>query len=50
MKNDRLTLLELLGIIILLAVLAIITTPIIVNVLEEAKLTAFIGSIYGILD
>ena len=44
MKNKKgFTLIELLAIIVILAIIAVITTPIILNIIENAKKGAFIS-------
>ena len=44
------TLIELLAVIIILAVIALIATPVVLNVVEEAKVKADRNSVYGLLD
>ena len=44
------TLIELLAVIIILAIIALITTPIILNVVSDARLSSFKDSIYGVID
>ena len=54
MKNKKkkigFTLIELLAVIIVLAIIALITTPIIFNVIENAKLKSLENSCYGVID
>ena len=44
------TLLELLGVIILLAVISLIATPVVLNVVEDAKISADKSTVYALLD
>jgi len=51
MKNKKgFTLIELLAVIIILAVIALIATPVVLNVVENAKKEANKNSVYGLLD
>ena len=51
MKNKKgFTLIELLAVIIILAVIALIATPIVLNVIENARKSANKDSAYGLLD
>ena len=50
MKKKAFTLIELLAVIIILAVIALIATPVVLNVIENAKEEAFKDSIYGAID
>ena len=52
MKNKKIgfTLIELLAVIIVLAIIALIATPIIFNVIENAKLKSLENSCYGVID
>lgn len=49
MKEKGFTLIELLAVIVILAVIALIATPIIMNVINDAKKGAFKDSAYGII-
>ena len=49
-KNKGFTLIELLAVIIILAVIALIATPIVLNVIENARISANKDSVYGLLD
>lgn len=44
------TLIELLAVIVILAIIALITTPMIMNTIEEARKQAFLDSAYGIIE
>lgn len=44
------TLIELLAVIIILAVIALIATPVVLNVVDNAKKQAAVNSAYGIID
>lgn len=48
-KQNGFTLIELLAVIVILAVIALIATPVIMGVIDEAKMGAFKDSIYGII-
>ena len=53
MKNKKkkgFTLIELLAVIIVLSIIALITTPIIFNVIENAKIKSIEKSCYGVID
>ena len=50
MKRKGFTLVELLAVIVILSVIALITTPMILNIIEEARKKASIESVNGILD
>ena len=54
MKNKKrkigFTLIELLAVIIVLAIIALIATPIIFNVIENAKIKSLENSCYGVID
>ncbi len=52
MKNKKIgfTLIELLAVIIVLAIIALIATPIIFNVIENAKIKSLENSCYGVID
>ena len=50
MKKKGFTLIELLAVIIILAVIALIATPIVLNVIDNAKRSANKDSAYGLLD
>ena len=50
MKRKGFTLVELLGVIVVLAVIAIITTPVILGVIEKSKKESYRNSIYGIIE
>lgn len=49
-KNKAFTLIELLAVIVILAVIALIATPIVLNIIEKAKKSAFLDSAYGMLE
>ena len=44
------TLIELLAVIVILAIIALISTPLILNVIEDAKKGAFKNTAYGIIE
>ena len=50
MKRKGFTLIELLAVIIVLAIIALIATPIIFNVIENAKIKSLENSCYGVID
>ncbi len=50
MKKNGFTLIELLAVIIVLAIIALIATPIIFNVIENAKIKSMENSAYGLID
>lgn len=50
MKNKGFTLIELLAVIVILAVIALIATPIILNVIEQSRMGSFKNSAYGLID
>ena len=53
MKNKKkkgFTLIELLAVIVVLSIIALITTPIIFNVIENAKIKSLENSCYGVID
>ena len=50
MKRKGFTLIELLAVIVILSVIALITTPMILNIIEETRKKASIESVNGILD
>ncbi|MDD3392896.1 MAG: BspA family leucine-rich repeat surface protein [Bacilli bacterium] len=49
-KNNGFTLIELLAVIVILAVIALIATPLIMNVIKNAKKGAFLDSSYAIVS
>ena len=49
-KRNGFTLVELLAVIIVLAIIALIATPIIFNVIENAKIKSLENSNYGVID
>ena len=49
-KKNGFTLIELLAVIIVLAIIALIATPIIFNVIENAKIKSLENSCYGVID
>ena len=49
-KRKEFTLIELLAVIIVLAIIALIATPIIFNVIENAKIKSLENSCYGVID
>ena len=49
-NNKAFTLIELLAVIVILAIVALIITPVISNVIESARLASLRSSAYGILD
>ena len=50
MNKKGFTLIELLAIIVILAVIAVITVPIILGIIDEAKVKSAKDSVYGIVD
>ena len=50
MKNKGFTLVELLAVIVILAVISLITVPMILGVIETAKKSAAVESVNGLLD
>ena len=50
MNKKGFTLIELLAVIIILAVIALIATPIVLNVVEQAREKAAVNSAYGVID
>ncbi len=50
MRKKGFTLIELLAVIVILAIIALITTPTILGVIETAKKGVFRDSIYGLMD
>lgn len=50
MKKNGFTLIELLAVIVILAIIALISVPLILNVIDEAKMGAFKSSAYGIIE
>ena len=49
-KKNGFTVIELLAVIIVLAIIALIATPIIFNVIENAKIKSLENSCYGVID
>lgn len=50
MKQKGFTLIELLAVIVILAIIALIATPLILNLIEDAKKGAFQTSVYNAID
>lgn len=50
MNKKGFTLIELLAVIIILAVIALIATPVVLNVVENARREAKVNSAYGVVD
>ena len=50
MKRKGFTLIELLAVVVILAIIAIITTPMILGVVERAKKGVFKDNVYGIIE
>ena len=50
MKKKGFTLIELLAVIVILAIIALIATPIILKVIEDAKKSAAVDSAYGYIE
>ena len=50
MNNKGFTLIELLAVIVILAIIALISTPIIIGVIENARNKAAVNSAYGVID
>ena len=50
MKKNGFTLVELLAVIVVLAIIALIATPIVLNVIEKSKKNAAIDSAYGYIE
>ena len=50
MKNKAFTLVELLGVIVVLAILALITIPIISNVINDVRIKSLENSAYGLIE
>ena len=50
MKNKGFTLIELLAVIVILAIIALIATPIILNMINNAKKSAAVDSAYGYIE
>ena len=50
MKNKAFTLVELLGVMVVLAILALITIPIISNVISDVRIKALRSSAYGLIE
>lgn len=48
--NKGFTLIELLAVIVILAVISLIATPIVLGIIEESKKQAFIDTAYGLID
>ena len=44
------TLIELLAVIVILAIISLIATPIIINVVENSRMKAFENSVYGVIE
>lgn len=44
------TLIELLAVIIILAIIALIATPVVLKVVDNAKISAFKNTAYGLVD
>ncbi|MEG2321983.1 MAG: prepilin-type N-terminal cleavage/methylation domain-containing protein, partial [Bacilli bacterium] len=49
-NSNAFTLIELLAVIIILAVIALIATPVVLNVVDKAKIKSNMNSVYGIAD
>ena len=50
MNKKGFTLIELLAVIIILAVIALIATPVVLNVVDNARKEAKVNSAYGVVD
>ncbi len=50
MKNKGFTLIELLAVIVILAIIALITTPVVLNVIQTSREKAFIDTAYSIVS
>lgn len=50
MKRNGFTLIELLAVIVILAVIALIATPIVLNIIEKARASARVSSANGVLE
>jgi prepilin-type N-terminal cleavage/methylation domain-containing protein len=50
MKEEGFTLIEVLAVLILLTILAVITVPIILGIIDDSKMNAFKASSYGIIQ
>ena len=50
MKSKAFTLIELLAVVVIIGIIAIITTPIIMDVIYKARRDAFVDSAYSLVD
>ncbi len=49
-KNKAFTLIELLAVIVILSIIALISMPIVLNIIEAARKSAFIDTAYGLIE
>ena len=49
-KNKGFTLVELLAVIVILAIIALIAVPVIMNIIDRARKSAFKDTAYGIIN
>ncbi len=50
MRRKGFTLIELLAVVVILAMLSLIAIPIILNIIEKSKKSAFLDSVYGVME
>lgn len=50
LKNKAFTLIELLAVIVILVIIALIVTPLVLNMIGKSRKSFFLDSVYGIME